>query len=704
MSLSTAGPSGRATRGESDLFGHPRGLTFLFATEMWERFSYYGMRALLVLYMVKYLLLPGHAENVIGLGALRHLLESMFGPLGAQPFSSHIYGLYTGLVYLTPIFGGILADRVLGQHRTILLGAALMAIGHFMMAFEPLFLFALTVLILGNGAFKPNMSAQVGGLYAPGDRRRDRAYSIFYVGINIGAFLAPLVCGTLGEEFGWHYGFTAAGVGMTIALAIYLYALPGLPPDELHKAAELGSEKKPLERSEWHGILALLALFLPTTLFWATYEQQGNTIALWADDYTDRDGRSRHLARRNPGHLVPGVQPVHDLCLHAVHRRAVGMAGEASRRAIERHQDVARLLRRRARQPDHGRRSLAVGRRAGRKLAVAARIFRRHHHRRALSLAHRVVAGVEGRSGTHGVDADGRVAGDELRRQFHRRLAWQLLEQHGQAEVLPDDRRRRAGCRPRHPRLRAPVAERDQGSDCKLAMSSPSRPAPRAFSHVETWVFDLDNTLYPHHLNLWQQVDERIRDYIARFLKITHEEAFHLQKDYYKRYGTSMRGLMTVHGMKPDDFLDFVHQIDHSPLTPNAALGSAIENLPGRKLILTNGTRRHADAVLARLALDNHFEDVFDIVAAELDPKPSPQTYDRFLKAHDVDAGRAAMFEDLARNLAVPHTLGMTTVLVVPEHTREVFREGWELEGRDAPHVDHVTDDLAGFLERIKAH
>ena len=231
-----------------------------------------------------------------------------------------------------------------------------------------------------------------------------------------------------------------------------------------------------------------------------------------------------------------------------------------------------------------------------------------------------------------------------------------------------------------------------------------AQPAPRAFDHVETWVFDLDNTLYPHHLNLWHQVDERIRSYIADFLKVSHDEAFRVQKDYYKRYGTSMRGLMTVHGMKPDDFLDFVHQIDHSPLTPNAALGSAIENLPGRKLILTNGTRRHADAVLARLALDNHFEDVFDIVAAELDPKPSPQTYDRFLKALDVDAGRAAMFEDLARNLAVPHTLGMTTVLVVPEHTREVFREGWELEGRDAPHVDHVTDDLAGFLERIKAH
>jgi POT family proton-dependent oligopeptide transporter len=270
----------------TDLFGHPRGLTFLFATEMWERFSYYGMRALLVLYMVKYLLHPGHADDVIGLGALRALLEGMFGPLGVQPFASQIYGLYTGLVYLTPVFGGILADRVLGQHRTILLGATLMAIGHFMMAFEPLFLLALTTLILGNGAFKPNISAQVGGLYAPGDRRRDRAYSIFYVGINLGAFAAPLICGTLGEELGWHYGFTAAGVGMTIALAIYLYAMPSLPRDELHRSIDV--EQRPLDRNEWRGILALIVLCVPTTFFWATYEQQGNTIALWADTYTDR--------------------------------------------------------------------------------------------------------------------------------------------------------------------------------------------------------------------------------------------------------------------------------------------------------------------------------------------------------------------------------------------------------------------------------
>jgi len=278
----------RIVSASDDLFGHPRGLTFLFTTEMWERFSYYGMRALLVLYMVKYLLLPGNEDTVLGLATLRSILEGMFGPLGVQPFASHIYGLYTGLVYLTPVFGGLIADRWLGQHRTILLGAALMAIGHFMMAFEPLFLFALTTLILGNGAFKPNMSAQVGGLYAPGDPRRDRAYSIFYVGINLGAFLAPLVCGTLGERIGWHYGFAAAGIGMTIALIVYIFAIPVLPPDELQRARADGTDRTPLDRHEWRSILALVLLFVPTTFFWATYEQQGNTIALWADDYTDR--------------------------------------------------------------------------------------------------------------------------------------------------------------------------------------------------------------------------------------------------------------------------------------------------------------------------------------------------------------------------------------------------------------------------------
>jgi POT family proton-dependent oligopeptide transporter len=271
-----------------DLFGHPRGLTFLFATEMWERFSYYGMRALLVLYMAKYLLSPDRADGVIGLATLRIALESMYGPLGVQPFASQVYGLYTGLVYLTPLIGGLIADQVLGQRRTVVIGATLMAAGHFMMAFEPLFLLALTTLIVANGAFKPNIVTQVGGLYAAGDHRRDRAYSIFYVGINVGAFLAPLVCGTLGEQWGWHYGFLAAGVGMTIGLAVYLYAMPLLPPDEMHRLKFAGLDQKPLDRSDWHTIAALTVLFVPTTLFFATYEQQGNTIALWADDYTDR--------------------------------------------------------------------------------------------------------------------------------------------------------------------------------------------------------------------------------------------------------------------------------------------------------------------------------------------------------------------------------------------------------------------------------
>jgi putative hydrolase of the HAD superfamily len=231
-------------------------------------------------------------------------------------------------------------------------------------------------------------------------------------------------------------------------------------------------------------------------------------------------------------------------------------------------------------------------------------------------------------------------------------------------------------------------------------MSVPPRAVP-GFDSVETWVFDLDNTLYPHHLNLWQQVDERIRSFVAGFLKISKDDAFRLQKDYYKRYGTTMRGLMAEHGLNPDDYLDYVHQIDHSPLVPNPSLGAALERLPGRKLILTNGTRKHAEAVMRRLEIDRHFEDVFDIAAADLDPKPLPQVYERFLKRHHVDAGRSAMFEDLARNLAVPHDLGMVTVLVVPEGQREVFREDWELEGRDAPHIDYVTENIVGFIETI---
>jgi putative hydrolase of the HAD superfamily len=225
----------------------------------------------------------------------------------------------------------------------------------------------------------------------------------------------------------------------------------------------------------------------------------------------------------------------------------------------------------------------------------------------------------------------------------------------------------------------------------------------RGFGHVDTWVFDLDNTLYPREINLWQQVDTRIRDYVAQFLGVSAEDAHRIQKDYYQRYGTTMRGMMTEHGVSADDYLRFVHAIDHSMLMPNPALGAAIEKLPGRKLILTNGTVEHAQAILMRLEIHEHFEDVFDIIAAELEPKPAAQTYDKFFARHDITPSRAAMFEDLARNLEVPHRHGMVTVFVVPKTKEAVGRQDWELAGQDASFVDHVTDDLTGFLQHIVA-
>ena len=293
-----------------NFLGHPIGLSYLFTTEMWERFSYYGMRAILVLYLTKYLLLTGHVEGVIGYQAVKGFFELFTGPLDVQPLSSMIYGTYTGLVYLTPFFGGMLADRVLGQRKTVIIGAALMALGEFALMFNSLLYVGLLLLIIGNGAFKPNISTQVGSLYQPGDSRIDRAYSIFYVGINVGAFFSPLICGTLGEkmctvwatetcrqlgqEAGWHFGFFAAGVGMVIGLLIYMFALRTLPPDQLQTAKASKTENKNMTGDDWKGVIAIILLVAPVTLFWATYEQQGNTINLWADAFTDR-------------RLIPGI-------------------------------------------------------------------------------------------------------------------------------------------------------------------------------------------------------------------------------------------------------------------------------------------------------------------------------------------------------------------------------------------------------------
>jgi POT family proton-dependent oligopeptide transporter len=313
-------------------FGHPKGLTVLFFTEMWERLSYYGMRSLLVLYMVNHLFVrPDQGAEILGFNALKGALENSFGVMTPQALSSQIYGLYTGFVYLAPLFGGLLADRLIGRHRAVLLGGTLMAIGHFLMASEDLFLLALVALIAGNGCFKPNISTQVGALYAADDPRRDRAFTIFYVGVNVGAFLAPLICGTLGQMLGWHWGFGSAGVGMVLGLVVYLlnhdklvkepppalalarpaapwagvaaYVLGvplalvlmvaslGLPPLVPTTAALLAVGAGAwwvwrLPGDERPRVAGLVAACLMTAAFWGIYEQQGNTLQLWADEST----------------------------------------------------------------------------------------------------------------------------------------------------------------------------------------------------------------------------------------------------------------------------------------------------------------------------------------------------------------------------------------------------------------------------------
>jgi len=312
--------------------GHPIGLSVLFGTEMWERFSYYGMRSLLVLYLTQYLLLPGHVESVWGYASIKSGFEFFSGPLNIQPLSSLIYGLYTGLIYMTPLFGGWLADSFLGQKRVVIIGIILMALGHFLMAVESLLFPALLLLVVGGGMFKPNTTSQVGSLYAPGDPRRDSAYSIFYVGINIGAFLSPLVCGTLGETVGWHYGFAAAGVGMLFALAVYLVGFNTLPEDELTRSVQTHRKREPLTHEDWRAVWALLILCIPVTLYWACYEQQGNTIALFATDNTDRRINLGFFETEIP---VTWFQSFNPLMIFAFTPLALGMWASQAKRGTE---------------------------------------------------------------------------------------------------------------------------------------------------------------------------------------------------------------------------------------------------------------------------------------------------------------------------------------------------------------------------------
>jgi POT family proton-dependent oligopeptide transporter len=277
-----------ATKDASDraFLGHPIGLGYISFTEAWERFSYYGMQTLLVLYMVNQLLLPGHVEHIAGFAAFRALLEGVYGhKLSTVALSSAIFGAYAGFVYLTPIVGGLIADRWLGKTATITIGALLMALGHFLMAFDVSFLLALLCLLCGVGCFKGNLASQVSALYADADLRRADAYQIYYLFINAAVIVAPLVTGTLGQGYGWHYGFGAAGLGMLIGLVVYLSGRKYLPKERIGKGGNQPDSphpvQAPLSAKERRAVYVLLAL-LPVLAIGSVGNQQiFNSYMLW---------------------------------------------------------------------------------------------------------------------------------------------------------------------------------------------------------------------------------------------------------------------------------------------------------------------------------------------------------------------------------------------------------------------------------------
>ncbi|HXY58592.1 MAG TPA: pyrimidine 5'-nucleotidase [Methylocystis sp.] len=224
-----------------------------------------------------------------------------------------------------------------------------------------------------------------------------------------------------------------------------------------------------------------------------------------------------------------------------------------------------------------------------------------------------------------------------------------------------------------------------------------------AFSKIDAFVFDLDNTLYPASSDLWPKIDDRITLFMSRLFGLDGISLRALQKHYYLRYGTTLRGLMDEHGVEADHYLDYVHDIDRSSLKPDHTLAAAIAALPGRKLILTNGSRDHAVKTARQLGIDHLFEDVFDIIAADFVAKPAAETYARFFEKHAIEPARCALFEDIARNLEAPHAAGATTVLVAPPLEAADAREAWEIEGCSEAYIDFVTGDLTAFLEVLAA-
>src|SRR5688500_17535035 len=270
-----------ADRNDRAFIGHPKGLGYLAVVEGCERFSYYSMQTLLVLYMVNYLL-PERFDSVAGLGWLQ---EWRYGGAEGQVLASAIFGDYASLVYLTPILGGLLADRWLGRRMALILGGIVMSLGHFLMAFEGTFLLALVTLIVGVGLFKGNIASQVGELYKDGDLRRAMAFQIFYIAINVSVIAAPLVSGTLGESVGWHYGFGCAGVVMVIGLLLYLKAGPYLPADNRPQKGVDAAPREKLTGKDWSRILAVVVLVPVMAVALLTNQQIFNAYLVWADEH-----------------------------------------------------------------------------------------------------------------------------------------------------------------------------------------------------------------------------------------------------------------------------------------------------------------------------------------------------------------------------------------------------------------------------------
>jgi proton-dependent oligopeptide transporter, POT family len=272
--------AGRSSR----ILEHPRGLWILTGTELWDRISFHGMQALLTLYMVDYLLIPGHIESIAGFATFRAAVESITGPLSIRALAAQTFGIYVGLVYFTPVLGGALGDRLIGRRAGVVSGALLLTTGHFCMAFDVTFLLALLLLILGAGLLRGNLAPQVTALYEAGDRRQADAFQLFFVGINIGAFIAPIATGSLAVVYGWHFGFGFAGIGMLIGLVIYLAGQRLLPPDRARTAAEARQRLTP---GEWRRLMGLGIVFIVATGFWVAQTQVWNVYNLWLRDYID---------------------------------------------------------------------------------------------------------------------------------------------------------------------------------------------------------------------------------------------------------------------------------------------------------------------------------------------------------------------------------------------------------------------------------